>query len=256
MFFLRIDILHVMSQVLAIRGALPGMFACDIRPSRRNSFEHALQLDKELLRKLGILGRTLVPPFYLQVQTECHKMIAGVGLNGRKYKQGDRSRFSFHSPLELDLITTFVTICRHIEIYVDIIVDCRHNTNCVDIYVDRIEYLPRVKRMYNLPGVGGLDGASTSHLIGTIKMFYHFDVGGVKNTFVDILNHPFNRKEGRMYILPTVLSLVQGKHMHPIIPTSRLYHIDSVTSKVIFVPHYNPPDSSTQMCGIPMWESR
>jgi hypothetical protein len=140
MFFLRIDKFHVMSQVLAIRGKLPGMFACDIRPSRRNSFEHMLHLDKELLRKLGILGRTLAPAFNLHATTKCHKMIAGVGLNGRKYRQGDRSRFSLHSPLELHLITTFITICRHIEIYVDITVGCRHNTNCVDIYDDMSTY--------------------------------------------------------------------------------------------------------------------
>jgi hypothetical protein len=122
------------------------------------------------------------------------------------------------------------------------------------MHVNRCEYLPRVARRGNAAGVGGLAGASMSHKIGTIKMFYHFNVNGHETTFVDILDHVVTKKEGRMYIIDTVPSLMRGKHR--VTSESTIYHIDSITSKVLLAPHYDPLKASTQMCVITMWEAR
>jgi hypothetical protein len=75
---------------MAIRGALPGRFACVVAPSRRNSTEVLLLVETDLLNILKQVGRHLAIVFNPTPRTPCKKMTAGVKLNGRAYKQGDR----------------------------------------------------------------------------------------------------------------------------------------------------------------------
>ena len=194
---------------MRIRGALPGLFKCVVTPSRRNAFNIHLHSNAPLVQHLRKLGRTLEPKFGCEVNTPCLQLLAGVSLNGRKYKQGDRC-----------------------------------------------EYLPKVARRGNAEGVGGRLGASESHLIGSIKMFYHFNIDGQITTFVDILDHPILEKERSMYIVDTVLSLRPGKDEYRVTTDSTIYHIDAITSKVLFAPHYSPHLKATRMCAICMWEAR
>jgi hypothetical protein len=147
---LHINMFYVMSQVMEIKGALPGQYACAVRPSRRNSFNHRLHLDTELVKQLRILGRRLEPQFNLEFDTACLEMNAGVMLNGRKYRQGDRCRFPLHSWPDLDTIlhgvdmhvdmstynyimstcnyimSTCMSTCRHL---------CRHVCSYVDMFL-------------------------------------------------------------------------------------------------------------------------
>jgi hypothetical protein len=114
-----------------------------------------------------------------------------------------------------------------------------------------------VGRRFNQPGVGGRDVAAQSHLIGTIKMFYHFDdLGGQQHTFVDIANHHIIEKIRSMYIVDTCLTLRTGFNHHPILAESTIIHIDAITSKVLLVPHFAPEYKDVRMCAIPMWEAR
>ena len=69
---------------MAIKGALPGQYACIVLPSRRNSFNHALNDDTHLMAHLRRIGRSLDPKFTLEMNTPCLKMLAGVLLNGHK----------------------------------------------------------------------------------------------------------------------------------------------------------------------------
>jgi hypothetical protein len=110
--------------------------------------------------------------------------------------------------------------------------------------------------MYNRPGVGGLLGASTSHKIGTIKMFYYFRLDGVETTFVDIMDHPVEAKQRSMYIIATVPALLRGRDRYPVTAATTLYSIDAITSKVLLVPHFTPALAATKMCAICMWDAR
>jgi hypothetical protein len=76
---------------MKLRGALPGEYACAVKPSRRNSVLEPEPLDRDLVRHIEKLCRTT--PFTLRVHPPplCPRMTAGVTLNGRKYKQGNRS---------------------------------------------------------------------------------------------------------------------------------------------------------------------
>ena len=121
------------------------------------------------------------------------------------------------------------------------------------LYFARCEYLPKVRRRFNIAGVGGTLGASASFKIGTIKMFYHFKIGAVETTFVDILDHPVLEKVRGLYIIKKVPALQQGSTNHPVTATSTIYHIDSITSKILLAPHFTPELMSTRMCGIRMW---
>jgi hypothetical protein len=194
---------------MRVKGELPGRYTCVVMPNKRNTFPLQLHLLTDLRRVLRRLGRQLVPTFDLESDTPCHQMIAGVLLNGRKYKQGDRC-----------------------------------------------EYLPRVVRHHGSHGIGGDLGGSMSHLIGTIKMFYHFDINGQRTTFVDILDHPILRKDRSMYIIAYTPQLLMGRSAHPVTAASTIYHIDAITSKVLLAPHYTPELKHREMCAITMWEAR
>ena len=129
-------------------------------------------------------------------------------------------------------------------------------TSTHTLYFTRCEYLPRVSRRPTLAGVGGMLGGSTSFKIGTIKMFYHFKIGAVETTFVDILDHPVLEKVRGLYIIQKVPALQRGSTKHPVTATSTIYHIDSITSKILLAPHFTPELMPTRMCGIRMWSAR
>jgi hypothetical protein len=116
--------------------------------------------------------------------------------------------------------------------------------------------LPKVARRGNAEGIGGRLGASESHKIGTIKMFYHFDVAGVRTTFVDIDDHPILHKVRSLFIIDTVEALQRGRDLYPAHRHSTIFHIDAITSKVLLAPHFDPALSATKMCAISMWEAR
>jgi hypothetical protein len=75
---------------MAIRGTLPGLYNCVVTISRRTSDYVTLSEQPPLVALLRALGRKLEPLFQVQFDTPCQRMVAGVSLNGRKYKQGDR----------------------------------------------------------------------------------------------------------------------------------------------------------------------
>ena len=113
-----------------------------------------------------------------------------------------------------------------------------------------------MRRRFNAEGIGGRLGTSESHLVGTIKMFYHFDIGGQETTFVDILNHPVLEKFRSLYIVDTVQPFRKGKDRYPVTAGSHIYHIDAITSKIMLAKHFSPEYAGTRMCGIVMWEAR
>ena len=126
---------------------------------------------------------------------------------------------------------------------------------------DRVSYLGRVRRRGNVEGPGGHEGSSTSHKIGTIKMFYHFPalVNGCSTTFVDILEIPVLRKWRSLFIVPTQPSLPRGFQCNAAVTRqSTIYHVDVITAKVMLAPNYteDEEEATTEMCALTMWEAR
>jgi hypothetical protein len=119
--------------------------------------------------------------------------------------------------------------------------------------------MPVVKRRHNAEGVGGLDGSSLSHLVGTIMMFYTFCVTGlgapVTATFVEIKRRPIEYKVRSLYIIQTIGvddSLLKGLE-HQFSDDHVLVHVDSITHKLKVVPHFDAQYEDALMCAIPMW---
>lgn len=202
--------LRLAEETIKIKGALPGQYACVVKPSRRNSQQVDFAFaPNALLQKMRAVCRMLgVTP--VTDKMRCKMMLKGVMLNGHVYKQGDR---------------------------------------CA--------YLARVAPRGNAEGVGGRLGSSESYKVGTIKMFYHFP-RTPSITFVDILDLPVRRKLRSLYIVAAQPAFPRGFACNPVTATSTLYHIDSITSKVLLAPHYteDETEATTEMCGIPMWDAR
>ena len=120
---------------------------------------------------------------------------------------------------------------------------------------DTCVYLPRIQPRGNRDGVGGRDGASKSHLIGLINMFYILPQGDV--TFVSIRHLPTVPKVRTLYVTPTVNRPVQaGLAYEYQQDTDVLIHVDSITAKLFLVPHFDSDRRVDFMCGITMWDSR
>ena len=125
---------------------------------------------------------------------------------------------------------------------------------------DHFEYLPRVVPRGNVPGVvGGLLGSSTSHLIGTVGLFYRFkmDRGPSPAVFVSVTPRLIKEKERSMYIIEGVMDdslMSRFDHVHT--EQHTFIHIDSITAKVQLVPHYDLAKRAAFMCAIPMWHVR
>lgn len=125
-------------------------------------------------------------------------------------------------------------------------------------------YLPRVQRRGNAAGVGGRLGSSTSYKIGTINMFYVFTMSGVLEptrpricVFASITDRPVLTHSRSMYIVNTVREELEkvGFEYEHLQDIHSMIHVDSITSKVMLVPHYDEDKSDSQMCGISMWET-
>ncbi len=124
---------------------------------------------------------------------------------------------------------------------------------------DHFEYLPKVVPRGNVPGVGGLLGSSTSHLIGTVGLFYRFvmDGGPSPAVFVSVTPRLIKEKERSMYIIEGVMDdslMSRFDHVHT--EQHTFIHIDSITAKVKLVPHYDLAKRAAFMCAIPMWYVR
>ena len=118
---------------------------------------------------------------------------------------------------------------------------------------DPVLYFPVVARHFNQPGVGGLDGVSTSVCCGIINMFYSFE-GAV---LIDLTAVPIVRKNRSMHIVRNYaydVSEAFKDYVNTMNKDGRLLiHIDSVSCKVHFAPD---PYDNQLTCAIPMWDAR
>ena len=126
-----------------------------------------------------------------------------------------------------------------------------------------VEYLPRVRES------NVRVGSSRSFRIGIINMFYVFYRGDEQITFFSLSDlqiiEPYHSlyiieksryEECRAYIenrdnsVNRNFSFVHNSSQH------RVFHIDSITSKVHVVPHFNSEKRNDLMCAIRMWYAR
>ena len=124
---------------------------------------------------------------------------------------------------------------------------------------DTCEFLPQVsvRRRDNS------QGSSQSHLIGRINMMYRVPMRKGNDefsseVFVSITTIDISAKERSMYITQNVDRQVGSdgfKFVHDHLAHT-LVHVDSITSKLMLTPHYDPGLRDTLMCGIRMWHAR
>jgi len=139
-----------------------------------------------------------------------------------------------------------------------------------------VQYFPQVPRRHNEPGVpGGLQGVTTSALLGTINTFYVFGIDDFE-TFVEISELPIKDRLGSMYIvdrIPLNEARLNGFDRAPSGAT-KIIHIDSIAYKIKLAPALKPihsaidregdegdedeseDDGADTLCAIPMWEAR
>lgn len=125
-------------------------------------------------------------------------------------------------------------------------------------------YLPYVRRRGNLPGPGGREGSSQSHTLATIHLFYTFTLtdargsNATRATFASVEQRPVTGRIRSLYIIDSIKEetrLSSFTHVHD--PSIHiLVHVDSITHKVMFVPHFDSDQAETKMCGICMWSAR
>jgi hypothetical protein len=95
-------------------------------------------------------------------------------------------------------------------------------------------------------------------------MFYKVPMQGTSADYpkhfvvASVLVHPQLPRTHNLRIVASVRQDVQlqgWRHEHdPNVHT--LIHVDSITSKVMFVPHFDKDKKTEQMCAIPMWRAR
>jgi hypothetical protein len=93
--------LALAGDITAARGETPGAFACEVKRTRRNSRPSDLdaglaQAAKDLCRSLGHPAAYKPLPSSIVI-----RMIGGVWLNGRNYKQGPTPSSPLHCPSHL-----------------------------------------------------------------------------------------------------------------------------------------------------------
>ena len=132
---------------------------------------------------------------------------------------------------------------------------------------DHIEYLPRVRRRGNMDGPGGREGSSTSHKLATLGMFYLVRMVGATGaggerpaTLVLASVLPLSQvgQASGCRVVGTVrrdVHLDGWDHVHN---TNKhtLLHVDSITGRVMLVPHYDETLRASKMCVLPMWAAR
>jgi hypothetical protein len=108
------------------------------------------------------------------------------------------------------------------------------------------------------PGIaGGWDGSATSHHVATINMFYQTTTTlGDVQIFASVSVRPIVSKLRSMHIINTVRADRRKRgfrfvHDHAV---HAFIHVDSITAKVMFVPHFKTGE--THMCAVRMWEAR
>ena len=76
--------------------------------------------------------------------------------------------------------------------------------------------------------------------------------------FVSLCDRPVEDKIYTMYVVRTVREdtrTLSFDHIHSN-EQHTLIHVDSITSKIKLVPHYDVTKRTTHMCGIRMWYAR
>ena len=105
--------------------------------------------------------------------------------------------------------------------------------------------------------------SSESYLVGTIKLFYVCtltDDKGIqrKEVFVAVRKRPIIDRDRSLYIVNTVSTDTN----QPVfkyefdVSTDIILHLDSITDRLMLVPHYDKDHADTLMCGIVMWAAR
>jgi hypothetical protein len=123
---------------------------------------------------------------------------------------------------------------------------------------DHCEYLPYVRPRR---GEQGAEGSSLSHKVGTVRMVYRIKMEGPGPEwalFVSLLDRPELGYVHNMYEVATVREdtrLVGFNHNYSL-HNHTLVHVDSITSKIKLVPHFNQTKRATHMCGIRIWLAR
>ena len=212
------SVLSVAKEIQKLKDGLAGEYSFNVRPTWRNSRNvspsDVATEEKSITTHVRTLWRSLKNPasYAPKEDAKCVILVAGVTINGRKFRQG---------------------------------------AHC--------EYLPKVVPRGNLPGPGGQEGSSQSHRVGTICLFYLFEMKGGPSpeVFVSIKPRPILSRQRSMYIVANIkddTSQPQFAHSHTNDHT--LIHIDSITGKIMLVPHYNVDESNTLMCAIKMWGVR
>lgn len=211
------SILALAGDLQSVRGDLPGSYGCTIKQTRRGARGGPTPSGVELA-VLQLVRSLGHPRSYKPVHDgHCQRMISGVTLNGHKYKQGHQ-----------------------------------------------ILFLPRIRRRGNAAGPGGLEGSSTSHQVGTICMFYQLAMQGTSEglprhiVVVSVLVHPEVGRANQLRVVDTVredVKLLGWDHFHDS-RVHTLIHVDSITSRVMLVPHFDRSKKDSQMCVIPMWKAR
>ena len=132
---------------------------------------------------------------------------------------------------------------------------------------DHIEYLPKVQRRGNRDGPGGREGSSTSHKLATLGMFYLVRMVGASGTtgprpstliLASVLCLPQVGQASGCRVVGTVRQDVHLEGWDHVHNTNKhtLIHVDSITGRVMLVPHYEERLRGTQMCVVPMWKAR
>ena len=206
-------------QLERIKGFLPGEYALQLLPSRRNSSIVHVQANSVLLdayramRSRGNASDVLPAlPRNANATVAITAMISGVRLNGRTYSQGSI-----------------------------------------------VEYLPYVPRRGNRDGIGGRVGSSQSYLIGCINMMYVFQLDNLPIVLVDITGLPIVSVVRSLYVVERPASdmahLAGFTNLTENMDSEGrcIIHIDSITSKIHLAPHFT---DEAYMCAIRMWTAR
>jgi hypothetical protein len=95
--------------------------------------------------------------------------------------------------------------------------------------------------------------------LGTIGMFYHVRMEGPgqrEALFVAVKDRPVTGKVRSMHITPTfVEDGSKPKFKFVLTESHLLLHVDSISAKVMLVPHFDHTLAATHMCGLKMWEA-
>jgi len=97
-------------------------------------------------------------------------------------------------------------------------------------------------------------------LVGTIQLFYVCKLTDDNNVtreevFVAIRERPLVERDRTLYIVNTVADDTNqpGFTYEYDSSVDKIVHLDSITDRIMLVPHYKKDFADTLMCGIVMW---